>query len=114
MDFALAGRPSFLDVWTGLRDVPYLGRVRVGHFFEPFSLERYTPNRFTTFMERALPDQPFAPVRNLGVMANDTYLDERGTWAVGFFRSDSDVFGDDVGDEFEHALTGRLTYLPWL
>ncbi|MBA3315432.1 MAG: porin [Planctomycetota bacterium] len=113
MDFALGGRPSFLDVWTGLNDVPYLGRVRVGHFFEPFSLERYTPNRFTTFMERSLSDQTFAPARNMGVMANDTYLEERGTWAVGFFRSDSDVFGDDVGDDFENAATGRVTYLPW-
>lgn len=113
MDFALSGRPSFVDVWAGLKDVPGLGRVRVGHFFEPFSLERYTPNRFQTFMERALPDQPFAPARNMGVMANDTYLDERGTWAVGLFRADSNAFGDDVGDEFESAVTGRLTYLPW-
>lgn len=113
MDFALTGRPSFLDVWAGLKDVPYLGRVRVGHFFEPFSLERLTPNRFVTFMERALPDQPFAPARNIGVMANDTWLDDRGTWAVGLFRTDSDAFGDDVGDEFESALTGRVTYLPW-
>lgn len=113
MDFALVGRPSFLDVWAGLKDVPGLGRLRVGHFFEPFSLERYTSNRFVTFMERALPDQPFAPARNMGVMATDTWLDQRGTWAVGLFRTDSDVFGDDTGDEFESALTARVTYLPW-
>lgn len=112
-DFALAGRPTFLDVYAGLNDIPYLGRLRVGHFFEPFSLERLTSNRFTTFMERSLVDQPFAPARNAGVMANNTWLDERGAWGLGLFRSDSDVFGDGVDDNFEHALTGRATLLPY-
>lgn len=111
-DFALSGRPSFLDVYAGLNDIPGLGRVRVGHFFEPFSLERQTPNRFVTFMERSLADL-FAPARNTGIMANNTFDDQRGTWAAGFFRSDSDVFGDDLGDEFEAAVTGRVTYLPY-
>jgi len=113
MDFALPGRPSFLDVYAGLHDVPLLQRVRVGHFFEPFSLERLTPNRYVTFMERGLPDQPFAPARNTGIMANGTCFDERSAWGVGFFRSDSDVFGDEVGDNFESAVTGRMTYLPY-
>lgn len=113
MDFALAGRPSFLDVYGGIHDLPVIGRVRVGHFFEPFSLERYTANRFVTFMERALTDQAFAPARNLGVAANRTYCDEQGTWAIGLFRSDSDNFGDDVGDKFESAVTGRVTFLPY-
>lgn len=113
MDYALAGRPTFLDVFAGIKEVPYLGRVRVGHFFEPFLLERYTQNRFVTFMERALPDEPFAPARNTGIMANNTYLDERGTWALGYFAGFSDFYGDDVGDDFHSAVTGRITYLPW-
>jgi phosphate-selective porin OprO/OprP len=113
VDFALVGRPSFLDVFAGLNDLPLLGRVRVGHFFEPFSLERITPNRFVTFMERSLPDQAFAPARNTGIMAHDTLLDERIEWSLGLFRTNSDVWGDDFGDEFESAVTGRLTGLPW-
>lgn len=113
MDFAFSGRPAFLDVFVGVRDLPYLGRVRVGHFFEPFSLERVTRNRFVTMMERSLPDQPFAPARNLGIMSSRTWLDQRATSAVGLFRTDSDVFGDDVGDLFQSAVTGRITCLPW-
>lgn len=112
VDFAQAGRPTFLDVFVGMHDLPVLGRVRVGHFFEPFSLERLTSNRYVTFMERSNPDQPFAPARNLGVMTNNTFAESRGTWAVGYFRSDSNVFGDDVGDNFENAITGRITWLP--
>lgn len=113
MDFALQGRPSFIDVYVGLSDVPGLGRVRVGHFFEPFSLEQYSQNRFVTFLERALPTEPIAPGRNTGVMANNTFAGERGTWAVGAFHTDSDVFGDDAGNDFRTAVTGRATYLPW-
>lgn len=113
MDFALPGRPSFLDVFAGVKDVPYLGRVRVGHFFEPFSLERITANRFVTFMERSLLDQAFAPARNTGIAAQDTFADERGTWQAGVFNSDSDNYGDGVGDNFETAFTGRVTWLPY-
>lgn len=113
MDFALVGRPSFLDVFAGLHDLPHVGRIRVGHFFEPFSLERMTPNRYVTFMERSLPDQPFAPARNSGICVNKARDDLMGTWSGGVFRSDSDVFGDDVGDNFEYAVTGRTTWLPF-
>ncbi len=112
-DFALSGRPSFLDVWVAWKEVPYLDRVTVGHCVEPFSLERYTSNRFMTFMERSLIDQAFAPARNLGVMANNYSEDENATWALGLFRTNSDVFGDDLGDNGEKSLTGRVTWLPW-
>lgn len=118
LDFALPGRPSFLDVFAGVHDLPILGRVRAGHFFEPFGLERITSNRFVTFLERSLPDGPFAPARNLGVMAQNTWgRDRQGTWAIGVFRSESDVFGDDVDednqDDARIAATGRVTWLPY-
>lgn len=113
LDFALPGRPSFIDVFIGLNDVPLLGHVRAGHFFEPFSLEQYSQNRFITFLERALPTEPISPGRNTGVMAFDTYANQRGTWAVGAFHTDTDVFGDDTGNDFRAAVTGRATYLPW-
>jgi phosphate-selective porin OprO/OprP len=115
-DFALGtannGRPQFLDVFVGVKDLPLVNNLRVGHFFEPFSLERLTPNRYNTFLERSLADT-FAPARNLGIMAFDQFQNENGTWALGTFRSNSDNFGDDAGDQEGQALTGRLTWLPW-
>ena len=113
MDFAQSGRPTFLDVYAGLKDLPTLGRVRVGHFFEPFSLERITSNRYMTFMERALPDQAFTPARNTGIGANNTWLDEDGTWSVGLFRTETDHWGDSIGDGLDSSITGRVTCLPW-
>jgi phosphate-selective porin OprO/OprP len=112
-DFALAGRPSFLDVFVGVKDLPHVGNIRVGHYFEPFSLERVTQNRYNTFMERSLADA-FAPARNTGVMAFNTIGPyEHGTWAVGWFRAGGDDFGDDVGDNGEQAVTSRVTWLPY-
>lgn len=113
MDFALPGRPSFIDVYAGVGGVPVLGHLRAGHFFEPFGFEQYSRNRFLTFLERSLPSEPIAPGRNTGVMAFDTYAGGRGTWAVGVFHTDTDVFGDDTGNDFRDAVTGRATYLPW-
>jgi phosphate-selective porin OprO/OprP len=111
-DFALAGRPTFLDNYVAVTELPLLGSVRAGHFFEPFSLERFTQVRYTTFMERSLADT-FAPARNLGVMAHDVIGDDRrGTWAVGVFRSNSDVFGDDFSKAGGWAVTTRGTWLP--
>jgi phosphate-selective porin OprO and OprP len=109
-DFALTGRPAFLDNWIMVKGVPVLGDVKVGHYFEPFLLERVTPNRFLTFMERSLPDA-FAPARNTGIESNHVMPDELGTYRIGVFRTDSDVFGDDVGDTGEWAVTARMTRL---
>src|SRR5262245_34834156 len=111
-DFALAGRPSFLDVWVGAKDLPYLGHARVGHYFEPFSLERVTQNQRNTFMERSLADT-FAPARNLGIEAYDSLGDEeRATYAVGWFAANSDDFGDQFANIGGQALTARATWLP--
>ncbi len=113
MDFALAGRPSFLDNWIRFNDVPLFKTIMIGHFFEPIFLERLTPNRFLTFLERTTVDQAFVPARNLGIMALDAPFEERMTWAIGAFRADSDFWGDDTGDNGEWAATGRLTGLPY-
>lgn len=112
-DFAQFGRPTFLDVWAGLKDVPCVNYVRVGHFFEPFSLERITSNRFTTFMERNLGDSAFAPARNMGIAAYNNSENERMTWAIGLFADRSNDFGDDVGEDRGEAVTGRITWLPY-
>lgn len=111
-DFALDGRPSFLDNFIAVRELPLLGTLLAGHFFEPFSLERYTFIRFTTFMERSLADT-FAPARNLGIMARNTLGEhQRGTWAVGWFRSNSNSFGEDFNSTSASAVTTRITWLP--
>lgn len=113
MDFAQPGRPTFLDVWGAVNDLPLLGQLKIGHFFEPFGLDRLTPARFMTFLERHLDDQAFSPIRSPGIQAQNQYADDHGVWTLGVFRSRTDQFGDAVTDTGDWAVTGRLTALPW-
>jgi phosphate-selective porin OprO and OprP len=111
VDFALANQPSYLDNYIEWRELPWLQNIRVGHYFEPFSLERVTPNINNTFMERSLVDT-FAPARNMGIMTYGNADDELSTWAIGTFRTNSDNIGNDSFDSGQ-ALTMRGTWLPW-
>jgi phosphate-selective porin OprO/OprP len=111
VDFALAGRPSFLDMYIEHIDLPVLMNARVGQFFEPFSLERVTQNRNNTFMERSLVDT-FAPARNLGAMTYGWNEAERATWQIGTFRTGSNDFGNDSFDSGQ-AFDIRGTCLPY-
>ncbi|MFM8414265.1 MAG: OprO/OprP family phosphate-selective porin [Planctomycetota bacterium] len=111
VDFALANQPAFLDNYLEANDVPWVQNLRVGHYFEPFSLERVTQNRNNTFMERSLVDT-FAPARNMGVMAFGWADSELATWQIGTFRTNSDNVGNDSFDSGQ-ALTMRGTWLPF-
>jgi phosphate-selective porin OprO/OprP len=111
-DFAQQARPSFLDVYGQLTDLAVIGNLRVGHFFEPFAISRLTSNRYQTFMERPLLDA-FAPSRNLGVMAFDTFDEKKGTWQIGLFAADTNDDGEEQTNRGGEAVTGRVTWLPY-
>jgi phosphate-selective porin OprO/OprP len=107
-DFA-GGDADFKDVYLGMRKLPVIGNVRVGHFKEPFSLEELTSSKYITFLERSLPNA-FVPGRNMGLMVHNAVLDQQMTWAVGTFR-DTDDFGNNKSDG-EFVFSGRLTGVP--
>ena len=107
-DFA-DGDSDFADVYLGLKDLPHVGRLRIGHFKEPFSLEYLTESKYITFMERGLPNA-LVPQRNTGIMVQNHVLDDRATWAFGVFR-ETDDFGDG-DDDGGYNITGRITGLP--
>ncbi|MCS7270628.1 MAG: OprO/OprP family phosphate-selective porin [Gemmataceae bacterium] len=113
-EFAAAGRPSLFDVFVGWNDLPALGHVRVGHFAEPFGLEQTSSIRGINTLERSVLSEIYGRRRRVGIMFFDTWDEQRGTWALGIFRSDNDVFGDDIAQrQFRSAVTGRLTRLVW-
>ena len=113
VDFAQPGRPSFLDVWGAINDLPVVGQLKIGNFFEPIGLERLTSNRFAPFLERNLPDQPYDPQRSPGIQVHNTHHDDHGVWTLGVFRPRVDNFGDGVADAGDWAVDGRFTVLPW-
>ena len=71
------------DVFLQINELPLLGHVRIGNFYEPFGLEATTSDIFTTFMERANTDM-ISPDRHIGVMAFDHLnCNENTLWELG-------------------------------
>jgi phosphate-selective porin OprO/OprP len=98
------------DMYMGMKGIPFMGRVSVGHMKEPFSLEESTSSSDTTFIERSLANV-FAPGYSWGVASQNAFLDDRVTLGVGTFV-DSDSSGTtSYGNAF--GITTRVTGLPW-
>ena len=95
IDFA-AGAVAYADVFMELTGCGF-GNVRVGHFDEPFGLDRLTSSRFITFMERNLIEQSgMTPERNTGLMVHGNAADGALVYQLGVFR-DANGAGDDIG-----------------
>jgi phosphate-selective porin OprO/OprP len=101
----------------GLKDayIDTLGRVehiqlRLGHFKEPFSLERHTSANDLGFLEWSLPVATIAPGRNIGAMFHSPAARNRMTWAAGVFTTGK--LTDDNRSDSDLTFTGRLTGLP--
>jgi len=119
IDFADFNNPVAKDIYLGLTESP-IGKIWIGHFKEPFSLEQLTSSKYITFLERSLTDA-MVPGRNMGVMAFDNWgADGNGTWALGMFWDDRQQEGDDADDDGNvnntdeefRTITARVTYLP--
>lgn len=109
MDFAFPGRPSFMDVFADIRDLPF-GHFRVGQWRQPFGMDAMTSVRELLFFERALPFA-FVPFRQIGAGVYDSNPDLGLTWANSLFRYPTDPFGNNVGDNGGYGYAGRLTWL---
>ncbi len=98
------------DVFVWLRQVPHIGRLKIGNFSPPMTLESVTGNRDTVFMESGLPVLAFAPGRSAGIEIGGPVLGERVTWAFGAFRT---IQTPVVGDQSQAGARaiGRLTWL---
>ena len=87
--------PYLSDIYLWLRDVPYVGALKLGQFDAPMSLEMMTGSTYSTFMEYGSPVEAFSPGLKVGVQISDHSLNDRATWAFGYFTDGQKV---DVGD----------------
>lgn len=106
------GDLSAQDVYIGLKSIPCIGEIRIGHMKEPLSLAALTDASAITFMERALPIEAFAPMRNTGIQLSNTALDDRMTWKVGVFQT-TGASGNGFADGSDFDVTLRVAGLPW-
>jgi len=107
LDFA-GGEISFKDVWMELGELPFSGKLRVGHFKEPLRLEALTSSKYIAFMERSL-TASLSPERNTGAMYHTTF-GNRLSVQSGVFRK-GDSFGNDKEATNNINITSRITYL---
>lgn len=112
-DVSTGTRPTVFDAYLDTQQLPVIGNLRVGHFREPFSLERLNSSSDISFLERATAVNTLAPFRNLGVMAFDWNECQTATWTYGVFNENTNEFGEDRHDRTGIAATGRVTWLPW-
>ena len=107
--------PDVKDAYFTMNEIPVIGRMRVGNFFVPFSLEQVTNDTNNVFMERSIPTQGvFAADREVGIAfynCNDT---KRVTWTSGLFLdSVSEATKERLDDNQGCRVSGRLTWLPY-
>ena len=48
------GETVLKKAWMGLKEIPWVGNIKLGHFKEPFSLEYITSRKYLSFMEKSL------------------------------------------------------------
>lgn len=116
---SVTNSPGPTHAWITVKDVPWLGNVRIGNQKEWFSLEHLNPHKFLEFMERSYLfdftqlsafNNGFSP----GVSVFRTWADDRVFTAVGGYKNESTLLGFGLNDG-DYAVTGRVAALPvWM
>ncbi len=119
LDFA-HGDVSFRDVYFGLTHLKdcwgcAFPSIRVGHQFQPISLEANTSSKYITFMERSFLANTFGYAsRATGIKIHDSLMGDHLNYQFAFFSPTSSPGG---GGDFDFddgwAVAGRVTYAPW-
>jgi phosphate-selective porin OprO/OprP len=107
--------PEVKDTYLSMNEIPLLGRMRIGNFFVPFSLEQVTNDTNNIFLERSIPTQSvFTPDREVGLAFYNCNENKSITWSSGiFFDSISEALKERIDDNQGYRLSGRLTALPY-
>ena len=97
------------DAYIGVKNIPIIGRIRIGHIKEPLRFDALTSSKYITFMERAIPAD-LANERNNGILLMNDFLDNKLSIQAGVFRN-ADAFGNDKEAAKDVAITSRVTTL---
>lgn len=108
MDYA-GGAARLKDAYIGVKNIPVIGRVRVGHIKEPLRFDALTSSKYITFMERAIPAD-LANERNNDILLMNGFFNNKLSIQTGVFRN-ADGFGNDKEAARDVAWTSRITTL---
>jgi len=113
---SVTNSPGPTDAWIQIKDIPFLGTMRIGSQKEWWSLEHLESYRYLQFMERSYLfdfsqqtafNNGFSP----GISVSRTWADNRIFSAIGMYKNESDLSGFGIGNG-QYAVTGRLAALP--
>jgi phosphate-selective porin OprO/OprP len=114
VDFAAADPdPALTDAYVGLRDIGPVHFVRFGHQKIPFSFENQMSRPYMVFMERSLANSLDPSVRDVGIRAEGSLLDQRLRWVLGGFR-DTENTGRFFTEPTNWTAALRFTGLPYV
>jgi len=104
---------AFDEFWAGVREVPFLGTIRVGQVKTPMGMESLSSSKVLPLLERSLLTEAFWQEFGTGVHVTNTALDNRMTWHYQFARTQNyqPADGADFGDG-NYMHTARVTALP--
>lgn len=108
VDFA-GGVTQLKDAYIGIRNLPAVGTIRVGHVKEPLRFDALTSSKYIVFLERGIPAD-IANERNNGILLMNDFLNDRLSVQAGVFRN-ADAFGNDKSAGKDLAVTYRVTTL---
>ena len=86
------------------------GKIRAGHFKQPFGLESLTSSNYMTFMERSLPNS-LNSTRGAGTMYHTSCFSDKLSMQFGYFLEGKNNHMNFATSD-AHNINGRLTYLP--
>jgi phosphate-selective porin OprO/OprP len=109
-EFTFREQLEYADMYFAFLRLPFLERLTVGYFREPFGLEEMTSSNSIVFMERSL-TSVFGPSRNTGLMVQKQFLDKKLRGYAGLFRRTDDL-GADLEGKGNHSFTTRWVYNP--
>jgi len=106
---------AITDLWLQVRELPWLGIVRVGNQKDPFGYEHLTSSRWLNFMERSYSFDAFEGAFNNGFLPGIQLLNASAdvplAWYLGQFKNTTNPFGYSNTDGGSMTV-GRLVYLP--
>jgi phosphate-selective porin OprO/OprP len=104
------------EFWVGMKDIPFLGTVRIGHVKNAIGLEADMTgsSRTMTFMERSAYSEAIELNQNFvtGIWIGNNYLDKRATSTFVLFRPDQGASSGAFFGDGQYGMQGRLTALP--
>lgn len=113
VDFEQLNYITFDHMWVGMKDLPFLGTVRVGQHKVPVGMENMGSDYHLTLLERSSVADAFSILFAPGIWFSNTYCDQNvvvqqmfhKTQPLGYYTS---AFGDG-----NYASSTRATWTPY-